>query len=577
MTKRLRLVSMVTISICLALILGCGGSKEAERQAKVLSFSNMTVKTDTRTGFFGGRYASFEVNGSVTNNTDNPVNKDNIPAVVWDGDNAEKVKADITQDKLLPGETCDVSWKKELSIKGSSIPELSFSGSFEFTGLDEVTADLNNQLQEIAGKYAADDAEKEEAKRAEEQEKADAAKKTEDAKAALTECKGKTAYEALAAAQSTDFEPRFEDSYEVDVTDDVKQASKDSELGSALVTDVQIEDESFFWDASVTFKLDYVDPAAKKERDDKAAADAAKKKADEEVKVCKGKTADEALALAEKSSYTPSFRDSYDVNVTDDVKDSTNGSAVHDAPVVAVQTDEGGWFFGPSVTFVLDYVDPEAEAQRQKEAAEKAAKEQAAKDLENCVGKTASYARKNAREAGFSYQFLDPKGNDITSDADDKLYLGARKRAKVTKVEVGPGDTFTFSLDKPLAMARKDNADLQKLLTLGDNFNPYVAEFASNYRGKRIEFNGCFSFVDAYETSNGVTYTILVEAMDFDPNKAIGPTFQFRDMTASQLNWVPKVPDAIETGQNVHVIAELGQFNETNGLYQLRPLQVSLR
>lgn len=321
-------VSFITFCmLCLLLLSGCGASgaskTEPEPDPKVLTFTDMTVKTETRTGFFGGRYASFEVKGSITNKTDNPINEDNLPKVSWGGDNSGEADPEMSQDKLLTDENCSITWKEELTIDGSSIPEVSFKGSVEFTGLDDCQSELNEQLQAIASEYEAADTKKENERKAEEKKKADAAKKLEDDKKALSSCKGKSAQEALTVTEGTDYEPTFKDSYDVDVTSDVKKAKEDSDIANALVTDVKIADAGWFSSASVTFTLDYVEEAAKKEREEKAAKEKAEKEKAEKEKAAKeAEAAAKAKEQEEKDSkWIKGMPGRPVVDVLDEIKD----------------------------------------------------------------------------------------------------------------------------------------------------------------------------------------------------------------------------------------------------------------
>lgn len=305
--KRRRILPFVLVgfcALCLAALVGCGssGGDAEEEMAKILIFSDMEVTTDTRTGFFGGRYASFEVTGTVTNNTDKPVNKDNIPALVWDdgSGNKGKLKAEMTQSKLLSGESCDVTYKEELTIDGSSIPELSFSGKVEFSGLDDVEALLNEELQGIASGYADKDAKKAEEEAAKEKEAEQKAQAKEATKSTLQACKGLIAIKAYRAAKDTEYTPKFVDVYGTNVTKDVTESKKGDPIRKAKVTDVDISEGGFFSDATVTFTLDYEDPEAKAEHE---AEEERKRKEEEEKALLANATTGEKNALSSAKSY----------------------------------------------------------------------------------------------------------------------------------------------------------------------------------------------------------------------------------------------------------------------------------
>lgn len=271
-------MSMRKRAFCVALFVGvfvlavCMPKTEAraasagEGKAELV-FSDVEVECTNRDGLFGGRYANFKVSGSVKNASENPVNEDNMPKLVSKDDEDIEFKADLTQDKLLPGETCDVTYSEEFDVKHDELPALSFSGKLSFVGLDDAEKELNDGLKKVVDKYAAQDAEKDAKKEKEKKAEAKSKKKQKKDKKALKACKGKTAAEAWKVAKKTDYKPSFKDSYDVDVTDGVKEGAEPS---SAKVTKVEVKDAGFLSSSKVTFKLDYVDPAAKEERDEKS-------------------------------------------------------------------------------------------------------------------------------------------------------------------------------------------------------------------------------------------------------------------------------------------------------------------
>ena len=101
-------VAFVAFIICV----GLENTAVANEAKKALEFSDITVKTSSHTGFFVGRYASFEVSGWLTNSTGKPVNADNLPSLMWEDNEA---KAKMSQEKLLADETCKVSFLQILA------------------------------------------------------------------------------------------------------------------------------------------------------------------------------------------------------------------------------------------------------------------------------------------------------------------------------------------------------------------------------------------------------------------------------------------------------------------------------
>lgn len=347
MARRPWPLAFIILLLSLLCIVGCsssGASEAEEEQLASLAFSEVQVTCERHDGWFGARGASFKVTGSVKNNTEDPVNEDNLPSIE-SADSDERYEPEITQDKLLAGETCDFTYEGEVDVRDGEVPTLSFEGSFDFGGLEDAEVELNTGVKAVADEYAAEDAGRiaEEQKTKEEKEAAEAKKKQD--RADLEGCKGKAADEALNVAKRTDYEYRFLDDFDVDVTDDVKTPSNGSDVHKAEVLKVEVDEGGWLSDPSVTFRLDYVDPAAAKERadeaqqkaeeeerrqkeqEDKDAAEAKKREDRKNLEACEGKAAADALAVARDTDYPFQFVDNYGVDVTDALKKAEKEAA----------------------------------------------------------------------------------------------------------------------------------------------------------------------------------------------------------------------------------------------------------
>lgn len=297
MSKHLQKL-LIALVACAFVLVGCSGSGQSnEGRANTLVFSDVKVECTSRDGLFGGRYAQFEVTGTVKNDTDDPVNADNMPTLSSDAKDAETYEADLSQDKLLVGESCDITYKGEIDLKHDEVSALSFSCKLDVSGLDDAQKELNDGIQQVIAGYDDKDAEQKAADEKRKAEEAEAKKKQEEGKKALEACKDKTAAEAKKVAEGTDYKPWFNDSHGVNVTESV---ADDSDAGKAKVTSVEVKDGGFFSGASVTFTLDYEDPEAKKKREEEEAkkAEAERKAAEEKAK----KEAEAALPAEYRSA-----------------------------------------------------------------------------------------------------------------------------------------------------------------------------------------------------------------------------------------------------------------------------------
>lgn len=263
-------------------------------------------------------------------------------------------------------------------------------------------------------------------------------------------CKGMTADEALEVAEKVEIAATFEDSAGVDVTEYVKDSSNGSDVHGAIVKEVETYD-LWLLGKSVTFTLDYTDPVEQAKREKEKKEEAKRKKALKAVEACKGKTADEALELARKADCAATFEDSAGVDVTSDVEDAKNKSDVHDALVTKVER-KSSWFFGESVVFSLDYVDPVAKQEREEEAAKEKDRQEALEELAACKGKTAWEAYELAKEADYSVVFRDSFDVSVTSAVKDGGKDSDAGSAVVTEVTVSDswlflGGSASISLD----------------------------------------------------------------------------------------------------------------------------------
>lgn len=115
------------------------------------------------------------------------------------------------------------------------------------------------------------------------------------------------------------------------------------------------------------------------------------------------------------------------------------------------------------------------------------------------------------------------------------------------------------------------------LVTLSDYCDPSIAAFAEAHAGDSIEFDGYISAMSSHDGAS-TRYDILIGAGDFTETSALGPAFQFRDVnTTYDLHYAGDTPDAIGVGQNLHITAEVGDYESGTCLLMLEPVTTSFR
>lgn len=140
-----------------------------------------------------------------------------------------------------------------------------------------------------------------------------------------------------------------------------------------------------------------------------------------------------------------------------------------------------------------------------------------------------------------------------------------------TTVEPKPSD------DVETPLTAETNADLAELLT-GPGEGPDVEQFAAEYAGRIIEFDGSIGAMARhgdYETR----FDILISYGDYSETvTAGGPSFQFRDVnTTFDLHYVGDVPDGIGVGDNLRVTARVIEYDAFRNLFMLEPVATEFR
>ena len=119
--------------------------------------------------------------------------------------------------------------------------------------------------------------------------------------------------------------------------------------------------------------------------------------------------------------------------------------------------------------------------------------------------------------------------------------------------------------------------ELAALLSLKDEFDPSIAEFASKYQGRAIEFDGNVAYVSPHE-GYSTRFDYLIYAGDYSESMVSGPSFQFEDVNYYDLHLEgDNVPDSFEVGLNIHVVAKIKEYNSESGLFKLEPVAITMR
>lgn len=135
--------------------------------------------------------------------------------------------------------------------------------------------------------------------------------------------------------------------------------------------------------------------------------------------------------------------------------------------------------------------------------------------------------------------------------------------------------------NSPIANAQNitvdNNEEFRALIESPQPDNATVEQFVSKYKGRTIEFDGNVADVAPYK-SYKTRFDFLIYAGDYNPNSAHGPSFKFADVAYYDLHLTgANIPDSIGTGQNLHIVAEILEYNSAQEVLFLEPVTTSAR
>lgn len=119
--------------------------------------------------------------------------------------------------------------------------------------------------------------------------------------------------------------------------------------------------------------------------------------------------------------------------------------------------------------------------------------------------------------------------------------------------------------------------ELAAILSVKNEFDQSIKDFAANHKGEIIEFDGNIAYI-ANHGSYNTRYDILVYGGDYSETSVSGPSFQFEDVGVIDLGLSGLfLPDFVKAGSNIHIVAEVEGYNEMSGLFELDTISIAER
>ncbi|WP_088974502.1 DUF4839 domain-containing protein [Micromonospora coxensis] len=167
----------------------------------------------------------------------------------------------------------------------------------------------------------------------------------------------------------------------------------------------------------------------------------------------------------------------------------------------------------------------------------------------------------------------DDKNSKPTTSPSETTVVASGKPSETPKPEESASDES--EADQVLTV--KNSKDLAALLAVRDYCDEAIGTFAAKYEGRTIEFDGSIASMPNHGDYN-TRYDIGVYPGDKGPKSVVGPAFKFEDVNVSDLHLTgANIPDSIGTGDLLHVVARVGDYNPNQCLFFLEPVSTTIR
>ena len=123
----------------------------------------------------------------------------------------------------------------------------------------------------------------------------------------------------------------------------------------------------------------------------------------------------------------------------------------------------------------------------------------------------------------------------------------------------------------------ENNEEFRTLIESPQPDDTSIEQFVATYKGRAVEFDGNVASMGPHNTYK-TRFDFLIYPGDYSTTSAHGPSFQFANCNYGDLHFTgDNIPERISAGQNLHIIAEIVDFNSTQQLFHLRPIATSAR
>lgn len=146
-----------------------------------------------------------------------------------------------------------------------------------------------------------------------------------------------------------------------------------------------------------------------------------------------------------------------------------------------------------------------------------------------------------------------------------------------TASEPTPDPTSSSEAEADQVLTKDNSKEFAALLRASDNCDESIGSFAAENGGGTIEFDGSIANMAKHGDAD-TRYDILIAPGNKGPESTVGPAFKFEDVNVFDLNLTgTKIPDFVREGDRFRFVAQIDEYNQTQCLLFLEPVETKVR
>lgn len=171
-------------------------------------------------------------------------------------------------------------------------------------------------------------------------------------------------------------------------------------------------------------------------------------------------------------------------------------------------------------------------------------------------------------------------GSDEDAPAEAKAPTASAGSASgPATADASPSEVATprVTTSPPEVITAENSPQFAALLQLTDYCDASIAAFADENEGRTIRFDGSIGAMNPHDGAT-TRYDILLGAGDFSETSSPGPAFQYNDVnTTFDMHYTGAGQESIGVGTNLTITAEVRDYNQTQCLFHLKPVETAFR